>query len=373
MGKNRAMRQLRIDRICIYRYNIRLARPFRIATMMADHAPNVLVRIGTSDGLEGWGEASPLHSIVGETQRTDLAAALEIRELLMGCDPLALVDRTDEMDRFLPHNTTIKGAFDIAMHDIAAKAAGMPLWQFLGGSLRDLQTDLTVGINEPEVMAQRAGEAVEQQFRFIKLKLGEDPSKDIQRVQAVRHAVGEPIGLRLDANQGWDRVSAVQALRGVEDCRPQFCEQPVRAHDLAGMRWVGERTSVPLVADESLFGPQDALRIAAEGAAPMLNIKLSKSGGIRRAAQVAAVAEAAGLVCMMGCMLESRLALTAAAHFACSAPVIRHFDLDSYIGQVDDPVIGGAYVERGMVKFTDGPGLGLEMDEGFVSKLEVIA
>lgn len=365
-----ASTDLKIDRIDVYRFGVKMIAPFRIATMAADHAPNVLVNLRTDSGLSGWGEASPLHSIAGETQAICLTAALELKPLLLGRNPLEIARLTVEMERFLPHNATIRSAFDMALHDLAAQAAGMPLYRFLGGAPRTMETDLTMGLCPPEEAGAKAREIVAQGFRIIKIKLGTDYETDVARVRNIRRAVGPEIVLRIDANQGWDRITALQALNTMAAFQVEFCEQPLRAHDVAGLRMLRQQAAIPVMADEALFSPADALRLITEEAAPYFNIKLSKSGGIRNALKIATIAEAGGVQCMVGCMLESRLGLTAAAHFACAAETVRFFDLDTFVEQAEDPIEGGMQVSNGLIRLPETPGLGAAPTAESLARLE---
>jgi len=361
---------LKITAIDIYPFGVKMIAPFRIATMVADHAPNMLVRVRTDSGLTGWGEGSPLHSIVGETQAICITAAQELKALLLGRNPLEIVGLVREMEHFLPHNATARSAFDMALYDIAAQAAGMPLYRFLGGTLRTMETDLTMGLSPPEEAGAKAREIVAQGFRIIKIKLGTTYEADFARVRNIREAVGPGIALRIDANQGWDRITALRALNTMAAFEVEFCEQPLRAHDVAGLRMLRQQTAIPVMADEALFSPADALRLITEEAAPYFNIKLSKSGGIHNALKIATLAEAGGVRCMVGCMLESRLGLTAAAHFACAADTVRFFDLDTFVEQAEDPIEGGMQVTEGRIQLPETPGLGAAPTSELLSRLE---
>jgi L-alanine-DL-glutamate epimerase-like enolase superfamily enzyme len=199
---------------------------------------------------------------------------------------------------------------------------------------------------------------VEKGFRIIKVKLGTTWEEDDARLRNIREAVGPDITLRVDANQAWDRPTAIRSLQAFEKYRIEFCEQPLRSHDVAGLRAVGDSVSIPLMADESLFSPADALRLAAAEAAPYFNIKLSKSGGIHNALKIAAIAEAGGRKCMVGCMLESRLGLAAAAHFACASESVQFYDLDSCEEHAEEWIEGGIRLENGMVRLPETPGIG---------------
>lgn len=362
----------KIADIKVFPFNIKRSEPFRIATMEVDCSPNVLIRVETDEGIVGWGEASPLHSIVGETQSIVIAASLELRRLLLGKDALEIAERVAEMDDFLPHNTTAKSAFDMALHDIAGKAAGLPVYQLLGGKARHMETDMTIGLCHPKEVAKKTQEVLAMGFRIIKVKLGTNLKDDIKRLNGVREAAPNAT-IRIDANQGWDRITAIKALSAFEELDIELCEQPVRANDIKGLREVGGSTTIPIMADESLFSPESAVRLIEEEACPYFNIKLSKSGGIHNALKIAAIAEAAGIRCMVGCMLESRLGLAAAVHFARAARCVQFYDLDGSIEPMDEPIDGGIAYKNGVLSIREAPGLGAEPTPEVVKRLESVA
>ncbi len=360
--------ELKITAIRIFKMDIPRKDVFTIATMALEKAENVLIGIETNEGLTGWGEASPFHALVGETQRIDLAVAQDLRELFLGKNPLEIGQRIREMDAFLPHNPTIKSAFDMALYDIAAQVAGMPLYQFLGGSRRDLETDFTISIGKVEEAGEKAQQVVEQGFRIIKIKVGISDEEDYQRVQSIRQTVGDALRIRVDANQGWDRMQALANLRRLAEFDVEFCEQPCRVNDKFGLKYVAEHSPIPVMADESVFSPTDALELVVGDVVPYFNIKLSKSGGIYRALQIAHIAEAGGRKCMVGCMSESRLGLTATAHLGAASPVFQFFDLDSFFEHAEDPIIGGVQVKDGYIVLPATPGLGAYPDEAYLKR-----
>jgi len=353
---------IKITAVEIYPFDVRMREPFRIASMVSTVSANVLVHIITDAGLDGWGEASSLHAIAGETQGTNIAAARDLRPLLIGCNPLEIGPIVAALGRFLPHNTTIRGAFDMALHDIAARAAGLPLWRFLGGRRRPLETDLTIPIGNPADAGARARAALDLGFRIIKTKVGVSPAEDRRRLEGIRSEVGRDPVLRIDANGGWRRLDAVRTLRAIADLGIEFCEQPVAGRDIEGLRIVSESQPIPVMADESLFSPADALELVRARAVPAFNIKLSKSAGIRDGLAIARIAETAGIDCMVGCMLETRLGLTAAAHLALAAENVVFLDLDAHYEHAEDPILGGMRVEKGMVEVPEEPGLGARPD-----------
>ena len=362
---------LRIEEMRVYPFDIPLKDVFTIATMSIAAAPNLLVELRTNQGLTGWGEASPFRAIVGETQLINLAAARELRPLLLGRDPLALHALMEELEAYLPHNNTLKSAIDMALYDLAAQAAGLPLYAYLGGQRRELETDLTIGLGDPDRAAEKALLYRSMGFRIIKVKLGLDFQDDWKRLSGIRAAIGPEPVLRIDANQGWDRVQARAGLDSFAALDIEFCEQPCRADDLQAMAFLCRTTLIPVMADEALFSPAQALELIRQDAAACFNIKLSKSGGIHQAQKIAHVAEAGRRPCMVGCMSESRLGITAAAHFACAYPVIRFHDLDSCLEHAEDRIAGGVTYRGGMISLPETPGLGAYPDPDFLRSLPV--
>ncbi len=368
----RGLSNLTIDGVRIFPFDVPLKDVFTIATMSLSTAQNLLVEVRTSQGMVGWGEASSFRSIVGETQRINIAAAQELKPLLMGKNALAVRPLMEQLDGYLPHNATLKSAIDMALFDIAAQACGLPLYAYLGGEKREMETDLTIGIDEPGRAAEKALAARNMGFRIIKVKVGLDRRDDLKRLTDIRHAVGPDVVLRIDANQGWDRFTAGRSLDAFEELDIEFCEQPCRADDLQGMRYVHQHAAIPVMADESVFSPADALEIVSEDAAAYLNIKLSKSGGIRRAQEIAHVAAAGYRPCMVGCMSESRLGITAAAHFACTSPIIRFFDLDSCLEHAENRILGGVEYKGGVISIPETPGIGARPDPDYVRGLHEV-
>jgi len=372
MAATAGLSHLLIQEMRIYRFDLPLKDVFTIATMSLSKAQNLLVELRTNQDISGWGEASSLRSIVGETQLINIAAAKELKHLVVGQSPLAIHALMERIDAYLPHNTTLKSAVDMALVDIAAKVSGLPLYAFLGGQRRTLETDLTMGIGNPDEAGEKALSIRAMGFRMIKVKLGLKFEDDVRRLENIRKAVGpEPI-LRIDANQGWDRVSALKNLHAFAEFNIEFCEQPCRAQDLQGMRHVSEHTTIPIMADESVFSVQDALNVIQQDAAPYFNLKLSKSGGIRNTQKLAHVAEAGYRPCMIGCMSESRLGITAAAHFACANSIVRFCDLDSFLEHAENPILGGIEIEEGKILVPDALGIGAYPDPEYLRRLEEV-
>jgi L-alanine-DL-glutamate epimerase-like enolase superfamily enzyme len=351
----------------IYKLSIPM-HPFSIATGTMHDAQNLFIRVHTDSGLTGVGECSAFPMIVGETQATCFEMAKEFAALWKDKDPLDIPGRMAELHAFTAFNATAKSAFDMALYDLAAKEDGLPLYQYLQGTRKPLETDLTIGIDEPEAMAATALDFKNKGVRIIKIKLGKDGHRDVERVRGIREAVGDSIGLRIDANQGWDFETAREALQAIGKYDIQFCEQPMRHwndHRLPELRSV---SPVKIMADESVFDHHDALRLINAEACDYINIKFSKSGGMLEAIKINQVCAGHGIPCMMGGMLESRLALTAFAHFASSQDNIRFYDMDTcLLGHKTDPVTGGINYSGYFLELPETPGIGADISADFLS------
>ena len=371
---------MRIQQIEIYTLNVPYINPLKFAIGTITGAENVVIKITTTTGLIGWGEASPCASILGDTQQTAYQAAQNLAPLLIGKDPLAIEARMSEINRFIAGESSLRSAFDIALYDLAAKAAEMPLYQFLGGTepadTRPLRTDLTIGIQDTVEQTLALAEGIlARNFNAIKMKVGRPGLADVGHVAAVRKLAGPDIQLKMDSNQGWDYPTAVANINAMKSLNLEYSEQPLAAGDTDNLARLRDKVELPICVDESVFDEKDALKLVRAGAADYLNIKLAKSGGLHTALKINAVAEAAGCKCMIGCFGESRLALGAAAHLAAARPNIHFLDLDSAYGFKTDPVIGGMrYDEQvgGLMHLPDAPGHGAVFDEAALENRVVI-
>lgn len=369
--KNRHL-LMQITSIEIYKYSIPMV-PFTIATGTMHFAQNLLIRIHTNEGITGTGECSAFPMIVGETQATCFEMAKEFAAIWKQKDPLDIDSRMQELDLFTARNYTAKSAFDLALHDIASQHAGLPLYAFLGGTRKSIVSDLTIGIDTPESMAKQAISFVENGVSTIKVKLGKKPSDDIERIKAIRNAIGYNTNIRIDANQGWAYDDATTALTALGAYQLEFCEQPMRTFNDELLPALCKISPIKLMADESVYTHHDAERIIRNKACHYINIKFAKSGGIAEATRINEVAEKNNIACMMGGMLESRLALTAKVHFAMSKKNIVFYDLDTcLLGHKVDPVIRGVQYKGMELILSDEPGIGADLDPEFLCSLESI-
>ncbi|HWK03440.1 MAG TPA: dipeptide epimerase [Puia sp.] len=362
-----------ILRTDIYQLSIPM-HPFTIATGTMHYAQNIFIRIHTDAGYYGVGECSAFPMIVGETQATCFEMAKDFGALWKGKQALDIAARMGELHAFTAFNATIKSAFDMALYDLAAQAAGQPLYKFLGGEKKELESDLTIGIDTPENMAQKAIQFKKDGVRMIKIKLGKNGKEDVERVRQIRAAVGEAIVLRIDANQGWDFDTARQALQEMAALNIQFCEQPMRHWDDDRLPELRNSVPVKIMADESVFDHHDARKLIAAGACDYVNIKFAKSSGILEAIKINKICEQNHIPCMMGGMLESRVALTAFAHFATAHDNIIFYDMDTcLLGHKTDPVTGGVQYKGYFLEIPDTPGIGADVEESFLQQCEKIS
>jgi len=361
---------MRITRVELFPLRIPLKVPFVTSLGSLDHVESVVLRATAASGLVGWGECNPFWSINGETQETCLAVGKHLAKVLIGHGAADIEGAHRVMDRLIFGNNSIKSAFDIALHDIAAQAAGVPLYRFLGASVnRELITDYTVSIGDPEKMAADAADIVRNGFPVIKVKLGSDGGLDIARIGAIRDAIGPKIPLRIDANQGWDPGTAINVLNALGGSNIQHCEEPIPRWQFMEMRRVKDASPIPIMADESCCDHHDAERLIALGACQRFNIKLGKSGGLFKARKIIALAEQAGIEVQIGGFLESRVAWTAAAHLALTSDTVKYYDMDTPLMFTSDPVHGGImYGMGGSIRVPDRAGLGASMDPAHLDR-----
>lgn len=361
---------MRITHTDIYRFSIPM-EPFTIATGTMDHAQNTFIRVHTDAGFYGVGECSAFPMIVGETQDTCLVMAKDFARLWNGQDPLDISARMQQLHDFTAGNGTIKSAFDMALYDIAAKSANQPLWKYLGGTERKIETDITVGIAAPEVMAQRALAFRNEGANYLKVKLGKDAAGDVERIKQIRDAVGPDMKIRVDSNQGWSFDDAVFALKSISQYDIEFCEQPMRTWFDDRLPELMQLSPVKIMADESVYNHYDALKQLKTNSCHYINIKLAKSGGINEAIKIHNAAAGYNIPCMMGGMLESRIALSAKLHLVYASPNIQFFDMDTCkLGHLEDPCVGGVTYNGYHLQMPDAIGIGADANEAFLSKCE---
>ncbi|HVV68613.1 MAG TPA: dipeptide epimerase [Gammaproteobacteria bacterium] len=363
---------MQITTITLATLKIPLIRPFITAVRRTEYVEDVVVMIKTDNGAIGYGSAAATPAITGESQ----SSIIHIIQTLLA--PKLIGQRIDHFNQLLhsiqttvKKNSSAKAALDIALHDLFAQYCQLPLYKLLGASSNKIKTCITVSVKDAHLMAEDAKTFAEQGYEVLKIKVGLNPAEDMERIKAVRSAVGDSIKILIDANQGWDAKSAVKIIKMLEkqNLAVALVEQPVKAQDLENLKFVRDAVESSIIADESCFSPMDALAIAKIHASDGINIKLMKSGGIYQANAIYHIASSAYLSCMVGCMLESPIGIAAMASFALSKPDILFADLDPIALIKNNPVINGAQLINNQVVLSDRPGLGIE---GFMEGLTVI-
>jgi len=349
-----------IARVEVIPVRIKLKKPFVISLGRVDFAENVVVRILTRSGLTGYGECCPFPTITGESAGTALIVGQFLSERLIHQDAMDIEGCMHRMDELIYANHSIKSAFDIALHDIGARAVGMPLYEFLGGKKNDvLITDYTVSIGQPSDMVVDAIDIMEKGYPAVKVKVGGSVEDDLLRIRSIRSAIRSEIPLRLDANQGWTVKSAIRVLSELDEMNIEFCEEPIPRWDFMNLSKIRKASPVRIMADESCCDHHDLERLIDLEACDYVNIKLGKSGGLFEALKMIRIAEASGMKVQIGGFVESRLGFTASAHLASVSSNVAWCDFDTPLMLEHDPVTGGIiYGRGGVVELPSGNGLG---------------
>lgn len=340
-------------------------------------SPYVLVKVHTDDGLVGLGEATISGLWSGETQAGTVSVIRDyIAPRLIGKDPRDITAARRAMDFIIKLNPFTKAAVEMALWDIAGKAVGLPVYQLLGGKVRDrVRIKLVVWAHDVAGSVAMAEQHLELGVTCVKVKVGLDPETDIARVRAVREVTGPDIPLTIDANCGWSIQQAKYCLRRLADVNLLLAEQPIPAGDPLAMAELRRDTTAPIMADESVFTLQDAWLLTTHRAADIFSVYPGKHGGIAATAEIIAVAKAAGIRCTIGSNLELGIGTAAMLHVAAAFPEV---DCDSFPADT----IGPFYHEGDVITqpldlgppyaiVPDGPGLGVELDEKELARWRV--
>ena len=354
---------MKITSVRLGRISVPLRTPFKTALRSVSSVEDVIVEIHTDCGAVGCGEAPPTGAITGDTTGAIIGAIQDhIAKTIIGRDVDELEPLLQSVQKCIVGNSSAKAAVDMALWDLYGQLYNIPVYKLLGGGRKQIVTDITISVNDPDTMVSDSLKAVARGYDCLKMKVGVNPELDIARLSAVRNAVGKDIVIRIDANQAWTPKQAVKILNKMQELGLdiELVEQPVSAHDFVGLKYVTDRSYVPVLADEAVFSPENAMTILQMGAADLINIKLMKCGGIYNALKIASAAEVFGVECMIGCMLEAKISVNAAVHLACAKNIITKVDLDGPVLCSEDPILGGAVFDEKIITVSDVPGLGIQ-------------
>ena len=363
-----------ISQVEIYKLKIPLIEPFITSLAYETHVENVIVVIRTEKGIAGFGECSPYMPVNGESMDTCFIVGQYFAKLLKGKNALHLAELHSAMDKLMYGNTSIKSAFDIALHDIIGQHQEIPIYKLYGGkNNKELVTDYTVSLDEPNKMAADALKIKNNGYPAIKVKLGAGGKKDVERIRLIRKAVGKKIPLRIDANQGWNVKEAIETLNELKRFDIEHCEEPIPRWNYMRLRKVKKNSPIPIMADESCGDVHDAERLVRLRACDMFNIKVGKAGGVFNAYEIVKTGDKAKMHMQVGAFLESRLGMTASAHLALCSKNIVHCDFDTPLMFSEDIVSGGlTYHANGVMRVPDEPGLGARIEQSQLDKLEKV-
>lgn len=352
---------MQITHVEVVPVELKLRLPYQTAyPTQVDRAAAVFVRIETRQADLAWGCAAFDPAITGETLEEVTRVCRACADRALDLNPLNTEFALAELAGLTQGTPSAQCAFDIAFYDLLGLAAGLPLHRLLGGYRYRIQTSVTVGIASVQETLELARDRARQGFRILKIKGGLDPDEDVRRVRAVRDALPH-LTLRLDADQGYTVQQALDVARALEGVL-EMLEQPTPAADLDALREVTQHSPLPILADESLTGPPSALEIASRHAAHGLSLKLATCGGLGCARQVDAIARAARMATMVGCINEPALLIAAGLGLALSSPNVRYGDLDGHFDLIGDPTRPGFHFEEGWLVASDVPGLGCTVE-----------
>lgn len=338
-------------------------RPFKSSLGVQQASENAVVRIHTDEGLVGVGEASSIWDRRGRGESETINGLLA--EALVDQDPTQISAISALMDSLLHRSYPAKAGVEMALYDLVGKMLNAPVYTLLGGLVRErvlLSHSLSMG--DPEDIVEQATRLVEQGYQTLKCKVGRDLQADLQILDAIRSEVGD-ITLRVDANMGW--TSAKEAVRQINELSVfdlELVEQPLHYSDMEGLRFVRANVEVPIMADESVWTPSDAMACIRAGAVDVFNVYVAEAGGLGPAAHIFAIAEAARLPCIIGSMPELGIGTAAQAHLAFAMRNIGYAsDVNGFVYHSDDIINEKLHIEGGYLYPPPGPGLGVSLDE----------
>jgi L-alanine-DL-glutamate epimerase-like enolase superfamily enzyme len=342
---------------------LNLAQPVRMAGIPEIRSITaIFIRLETRDGHCAWGCAVAHPDLTGEKPEDALPACQACADRSIDLHPFNIEYSLAELAPLAAGSTAAQCAFDLAFYDLLGLVAGMPLHRLLGGFRSRIQTSATIPISSIQESVEIAQRRAAHGFRILKIKGGQNPDEDVRRVRAIHRSLPFHL-LRLDADGGYTVAQALEVAQALKN-ELEFLEQPTPAQDLEGMRQVSRNSPAPVLADQSTCGPASALELASGKMVSGLSVKMATCGGLSGARQIDAIARAAHLATLVGCVIEPALLIAAGLAFALSSPNVRYGDLDGHLDLLNDPTVPGFTLEEGWLVASDVPGLGCTVNLG---------
>ncbi len=350
---------MKIKAIEYFRLDMPLAIPYTIAYETVSHTSNIILKLDTGTGLTGWGCAAPDKEVTGETPE-EVIRNIEnvVISLLKEQSPFQTAKFTDLIKQLLPGASSTLAMVDMALHDLLARKAKIPLYQLLGAYRNEIPTSITIGILPLDETLETAKNFLKKGFSILKLKGGLNLSEDIEKILKLREKLGGDFLLRFDANQGYTTEESFKFISKTKSANIEIFEQPTSQKKEERLGEVSQNNDIRVMADESLKTLKDAFRLTSNNLIDMVNIKIMKVGGILESQHINSVAKAAGVEVMVGCIDECALGISAGLHFTLSRPNIVCADLDGHLDLLEDPFSDLFRLEQGILYPSVHPGLG---------------
>ena len=353
-----------IENISYSKLELPMAKPFRISAGTTSKYEGYLVKVTTDDGITGYGEATAKPFTTGDTMGSIEYELRKFSEEFKGKDESP--ELLNELCvKLIKSSKASRCAIDAALWDIIGKRAGLNVTRLLGNYRKSIETSYTVDLAPPEQARQQAQKHLQNGVRIFKIKTGSGIEEDVERVKVVREVIGDEPMLYVDFNQAFTPRKTLDISRKLEKYNVEFIEQPLPMRDIRGMKFVRDRSNIPIYADETIFTPDDVATLLQTESADGINIKLTKSGGITEAMKMVSAAESYRVPVMIGCMIETRLASSTALAVALSRPGVKYTDLDGYADVLTDITEDGISFKNGLVELPKVPGLGCTLKEEY--------
>ncbi len=363
---------MKISRITATTLEMPRLQHFTSSLGVARSSENAIVEVETDVGITGLGEASTIWDRKGRGASDDINHLLA--ELLVGQDPRNIRSLSRLMDEHLHRSYPAKAGVEMALYDILGKALNAPVYMLLGGLVRErIALSHSLSMDKNDEIAAQAAHLAAQGYRTLKMKIGRDPDKDRQALAAVRQSIGYELTLRVDANMGWlSAKEAVRQIKALEEFDLELVEQPLHFNDMEGLAFVRSQVDVPIMADESVWTPADAMACIKAGAVDVFNVYVAEAGGLGPAADIFALAEAARLPCIIGSMPEFGIGTAAQAHLAFAMRNLGYAsDINGCVYHSDDIINETLPIDNGYILPPLGPGLGVSLNQAKVAEYRI--